>query len=195
MNTYSKPIILCLLILSVISGLIWELNPLPSARDRLKNVPLKGLKFSGKPLPLTDAEQRALGEAHAIKRLYIYQGKQFIITLTDGSRNRNAVHDPTYCFLGDGWTIGEDSALRLDNGEARQLYLHRADESMQVLYWFSDGKQSYSSILNYWANTTLRRLTMGKSGEEPVLVLLRPVNSSHVNWDAVAHHFIPLLGL
>ena len=107
MNTYSKPIILCLLVLAVIFGLIWELNPLPSALSRLERVPLMGSKFSGKPLPLNDAEQQALGKAHAIKRLYIYEGKQFIMTLTDGSRNRNAVHDPTYCFRGDGWRIGE----------------------------------------------------------------------------------------
>ena len=195
MQKKSKPVILSLLVIAIILGLIWEINPLPSARARLENVPMSGLHFAGKELPLTEEEQLALGAAFAIKRLYIYKGNKFILTITDGSNNRNAVHDPTYCFLGGGWQIEGDLSLQLGNGEARQLNLSRNGETARVLYWFSNGKQSYSSVLQYWGETTMRRLTMGLHGEEPILVLLRPINDTNVDWDAVAHHFIPLIGL
>lgn len=195
MRSYSKSILLAFLIIAIVLGIVWEFNPLKTAEERLASIPSSGTHFAGKDIPLTESEKLALGAAHAMKRLYIYRGRQLIVTFTDGSNNRNAVHDPAYCFLGSGWQITSDSSMRLENGVARLLSLQQGQQSTELAYWFSDGSQSYHSIIQYWMNTTLRRLTLGHSGDEPILILIRPVQPGSLNWDEIAHHFIPLLGL
>ena len=194
MNKISKKLTITLLFLSLTLGLIWEFFPLSTAENRLKNIPLDGISFSGMELSLTKNEKLSLSNATATKRLYTFSGQRFTLSLTDGSKNRNAVHDPTYCYIGAGWKVQDDFILKLENGEARKLKFTRDIETTELVYWFSDGEKSYHSLFNYWSYTTLRRLTLGKSGEEPILVLIKPLDKN-LNWDLVIKKFIPLLGI
>lgn len=48
---------------------------------------------------------------------------------------------------------------------------------MELLYWFSTDKSSDHSLPRYWFETTLRRITLGQCGCEPILVLFHPTTN------------------
>ena len=67
---------------------------------------------------------------------------------------------------------------------------------MELLYWFSTDKSSCHSLPRYWFETALRRITLGKSGCEPILVLFRPHNQSdQFDWHRFIEVFLPRLNI
>ena len=79
----------------------------------------------------------------------------------------------------------EQEALRL-------LKLTKGNQQAEVMFWYSDGLSRYSSAPRYWWETTLRRLTLGRSGREPVLVVLERFGDDVVNWQRLADQFVVL---
>ncbi len=192
MTPRTRTVLWSLLGLAVLLGVLWEYYPLQDARTRLDALPLRGSGYAGNDLPLTEAEQGAFEGTRVIKRLYQYGAHQFVLIVIDGSHNRHVVHDPTYCFRGAGWRIAKQASLPLEGGNGKLLRLTRKDEENDVLYWFSDGFERHGSVSRYWVQTTLRRLTLGVSAEEPVLVILRPVEGNAINWRKLVDQFGPI---
>ena len=108
--------------------------------------------FPGRALEISESEQQLLGGAHAEKRLYLIDGEAWVFTMIDGSGNRHAVHDPMYCFVGDGWNVFDKQDASLPRGEGRHVKLNKAEKKLEVLYWFSTTinalDQSFSNGLN-----------------------------------------------
>ena len=173
-----KHIMAIVLISSLALCGLWEWSPLKDASDRIAAIPEHGATFSSRSIPLTELEVESLQGATAIKRLYAQQKQLVWFLCVDGSKNRNAVHDPSYCLLAGGWSIETKDEIAIPGGVAQRISFRRADETTQMLYWFYDGESCYHSLPHYWFDTTLRRITLGQSGDEPVLFILRPHQSA-----------------
>lgn len=163
------------LVAVVTLGGLWRFAPIGSAQKRLEAMPMKGFQFAGRDIALTEQDRAVFGAANVLRREYTGRGGDFLLTVVDGSRNRHAVHDPLYCLQGAGWQPIAQKHLPLSNGEGALVRLRKADGSENVVfYWYSARTERFSSPLRYWWHSTLRRLTFGKSGEEPALVIVQP---------------------
>lgn len=169
--------------LAVVMGLLWQLFPLPDAGERLAALPERGLMMAAEDLPLTEAEERIYTEARVLKRLVQVRGQRVILTIIDGTQNRHAVHDPLFCFRGAGWDVVDTAAFPVEWGQAQRVSLRKRGETADALYWFTDGRRAFDRSVTYWWRTTLRRISLGASGEEPVLVVLSPANDRPIQWE------------
>jgi hypothetical protein len=164
--------------LAIICGAIWQFYPLGSpGRDRLAGIPLSGSGFRGWDVPLTATEQTVLGRVDLVNRRYWWGHRRLFVSVVDGSNDRHAVHDPRYCFQGAGWRLVAQRSLALPGGDGTLLRLGRGADQFQVLYWFSEGDRRYSSFPRYWWRATLRRLTLGRHGAEPLLVVVQDLDA------------------
>lgn len=155
-------------------AVIVEIVPQDDALDRLLAIPAQGEHFTSRETPLNEQEKALLGEASAVKRLIFPDGQApFLFSVIDGSRNRHAVHDPKYCFVGAGWQITDSQILETERGDLMQLQLERDGEQRQALFWFSDGQEWFVSPITFWFQATLRRLSFGTIGEEPLLYIVQ----------------------
>src|ERR1700733_12694256 len=151
------------LIITILLGSLWQFYPLPSAEKRLNHIPYLGQGYISKDLPLSDSEKEMFKNVDVVKRLYEIDGHPFFVTVLDGTHNRHVVHDPSYCFRGSGWIFQKSTVFPLANGDANLVDIKKGDEEKTALYWFSDGKESFTSSLRYWWEATLRRITLGYS--------------------------------
>ena len=185
-----------LLLLGVVVALLFGLSSAKHADkkqpSRLDHLPINGSGYAGRDLSLTKGEQSVFGNARVVKRLYHFGRFPFVLMAIDGSRYRHAVHDPTYCFRGMGWEVAHRTPIPFEGGKARLLTLVREQEKRRVLYWFTNGASRHSSVIRYWFQTTLRRLTFGLSGPEPLFIILQPAGDSAPHWHRVIHHFGPI---
>ena len=163
------------LIIAVLASIIWDQVELKDASNRIEKylaIPLSaGIKVqSMKPTP---AEKSILGSALMIKNVYEINQQQFLVMVIDGTKNRQAVHDPSHCFHSGGWTIDVEKEYSLPKGKAAALEIHQRENKTEVMFWYSDGVRHHASPMSYWFQSTFRRLTLGLSGDEQVLVLLQ----------------------
>ncbi|MEN9975554.1 MAG: hypothetical protein RLZZ282_1560 [Verrucomicrobiota bacterium] len=175
--------------------LLWPAIPIPNAQARIASIPCSSSDFKSSPIKLSDADREQLGKAHAIQRLIeTRNGDRLILTVIDGSDNRHAVHDPSYCFAGANWKLLTKTTVKVPSGDATWLALSHDDKTTHVLWFFDDGKHQFSSPFHYWLATSLRRATLGRSGDEPILVSLRSFPDAKVNWDRIRQILLPALG-
>jgi len=170
------------LVSAVLIGLLWQWLPLPDASRRLADLPANGPGFTGRDLPLSGAESSVFEGATVLKRLYQVGDRRFLLTVIDGTRRRQAIHDPLYCLRGAGWQVVLDQPTVLPGGSARWIQASRDGVHAEALTWFTDGRLRHGSISRYWWQTTLRRLSLGRSGPEPLLVQLQPVGAGTADW-------------
>ena len=178
--------------LAIALSLLWEFVPLRDARARLDALPARGLLFASRDVPLSEVESGIYQRARTVKRLYQASGQMVMVLVIDGSLNRHAVHDPTFCFRGAGWAVAATHALAIPGGSANLVTLTKGNQTAEAMYWWSDGHSRHASTPRYWWQTTLRRLTFGKTGDEPVLVVVQPGSGGTVRWDALLDH-LPIL--
>lgn len=184
-----------LLVAAVVMGAVWQFYPLPDASERLSSLPLLGKGYIGRNLPLTDFERDTFVNVNLLKRLYRVGPQNLFITALDGTRNRHIVHDPFYCFRGGGWELVSQKIVPMPNGQAALLQMKNDDKTQEAMYWFSDGKEQYASPMRYWLQATWRRLTLGRSGPEPVLIVVQPVDNQSFDAQALFKTFPELLKL
>jgi len=163
---------------AIVLGGLWQFYPVAStARNRLADIPLRGTGFQGLDVPLTDTERVVLGRVDLVNRRYQFGDRLLFVSAVDGTDDRHAVHDPRYCFQGAGWRLLSERPMPLPGGEGTRLELARGADRFETLYWFAEGSTRYSSFLRYWWRTTLRRLTLGKFGAEPLLVVVQDLDA------------------
>ncbi|MEW6159418.1 MAG: exosortase-associated EpsI family protein [Verrucomicrobiota bacterium] len=175
--------------MAILLGLVWQFFPLADASHRLRLLPQAGVGITSVEVPLKSDEKQILRDATVIRRAYRMGGQPVLLTVIDGTRNRHAVHDPFYCLRGDGWQILSENPFGIRGGHARLIRITRDGQESEALVWFSDGRQRYGSATRYWWQTTLRRLSLGLSGDEPVLVNVQPVGKEIINWRQLIEQF------
>ena len=195
MNKNTRIFLWAGLVIAILLGLFWQFYPLPDAQTRMDALPLFGNDYIGKNIPLTSFENSFFKGVNIIKRIYNVKKQEFFIAILDGTHNRHIVHDPYYCFRGLGWTIDDERHFTTPYGHAALLTISKDKERKEALFWFTDGSQQYTSPMRYWWQTTLRRLTLGRSGPEPILVIVQPMNETPVNWDEFKASFPALFHL
>jgi hypothetical protein len=166
----------CLLLLILAAGYLRTLD-LEDASQRIADFPQSGPGFSARSIPLTEFESDMLGAADGYKWIYSWKGLRYAITILDGTHNRQAVHDPRYCFRGAGWQIDADEEIPFAGGSARQLKLTNDSGSSEALFFYSNGEIIFDSPMEYWMRATLRRWLRSAGGGEPVLIMIQPLDS------------------
>lgn len=190
-----KRVLWCLFALTVVLTFVWPRIPLPSSSARLAAIPASGPDFRARRVEISPADRRLLGNAEAAQYLVTtHNGGRVLLTLIDGTRNRHAVHDPTYCFVGNGWEITRKEKVNIPLGQASWISLANKDLRSDAMWFFDNGSKQFESSLEYWLESALRRLTLGKSGAEPIFVSLRSIPGDTVDWDRVREVLIPALG-
>jgi hypothetical protein len=183
------------LALTVGIALGWPMIPLKSAHDRLAALPGSSPDFQARPLELSAEDRAFLGKAESAQFLIAMRGGgRLVLSVIDGTGNRHAVHDPAYCFSGAGWKIQSKTLVKLSSGDATRVSLAKGDEKSEALWFFDNGTKQFTSPMDYWLATSLRRITLGHSGDEPVLVTLRSLPGESVDWDRVRQILVPALG-
>jgi hypothetical protein len=183
-----------LLALAVVVGVFWQYIPMVPSPPLIEQISQGGWRLECRDESLAEDELARLSGARAVRRLYAHDSGRWVLTAIDGSANRSSVHDPAYCFLGGGWKLVSTEPLLLENGEASLLTLQKGAESRQLAVWFDDGRKAFSSPLEYWLKTTLRRLTKGISGPEPLqMVLYADTSVSSPDWPGAAYGLVPQL--
>jgi hypothetical protein len=159
-------------------------------------LPLNGIGFIGQDLPLAPQEETFFKNVNVLKRLYSLKGQIFFVTALDGTHNRHVVHDPYYCFRGGGWEITSEKKFPLPHGNANIVTITKGDARKTALYWFSNGSTEFTSPWKYWWDSTMRRLTLGWWGPEPILVMVQPLGDTEdVKWHYVLQELQPLMRL
>lgn len=174
---------------AIVLGMVWQFYPLPDALARIDSLPLIGKNFIGKNVPLSDFEKNFFKGINLIKRDYNIGNQTFFIIALDGTHNRHVVHDPYYCFRGMGWTILQERTIEIPGGQAAILNIEKGGVQKEAMFWFSSETERYISPLRYWWQATLRRLTLGRSGPEPILIMVQPINQTPVDWNQLPELF------
>ncbi|ABB24251.1 exosortase-associated EpsI family protein [Pelodictyon luteolum] len=184
-DRHNNTMLWALLAMAVLFGTAAEWHTPGVSTDRLAALRKNGSLFASRPLPFSPEETAFYGTVRVLKRFYQCWNGAFILIAIDGSANRHAVHDPLYCIKGAGWEITESRRLVVDGGTATLLSLTRKGQQREAVFWFSDGSSRHSSVLRYWLQTTLRRLTFGASGKEPVLLILQSIEHDRPDWQSL----------
>jgi len=177
------------LFIAISAALLWQYAPLNDATARIQPA-LQAL--SGEDVPLSEDEKKFYSGATCIKRRTTVDGKVVWFFIIDGTKNRHAIHDPLFCFQGAGWEVANKKVIPLAKGEGVLLELKKGLQKHDYLYWFSDGQKYFYSFPQFWLKSTLRRLTMGHSGEEPVIIIIQP-EDDNPDWEAILKAFQPLM--
>ncbi len=185
----SRLLLRIMLTLAIVLGALWQFYPLPDAKERMDQLPLMGNGFVGEILPMQDWEKSFFKNVGVLKRAYQIKKRAIFLTALDGTRDRHAVHDPLYCFRGGGWEVVSEKVTPIPNGTAVLVKLKKEQLKQEALYWFSDGKQHYASPYRYWWQTSLRRLSFGKNGPEPILVTIQPLDDQPLDLKDLFENF------
>ncbi len=178
------------LLLAILFGAALELRQPLTLSSRLGSLPQQGALFSSTPLPLSPHEETFYGKAEVLKRIYRLGNTAFILIAIDGSTNRHAVHDPLYCLTGSGWTITNKQTISIDGGSGALLNLSKGEQQRQAVFWFSNGTSRHASTTRYWIQATVRRLTFGNSGDEPIMVILQSIPNVQPDWERLLDNSI-----
>lgn len=188
-NRWQKILWVCLGV-AIILGLIWQLYPVPDAETRINALPLYGPDFKGQIVPLSSTEKEFFKGVNVLKRIYTVGKYTLFITVLDGTHNRHVVHDPYYCFEGSGWSIINERPFKIPGGQGNLVNITKDGQVKEALYWFSNESEHYTSPLKYWWQATLRRLTLGWSGPEPVLIMIQPLDDrENIPWEKLKDEF------
>lgn len=189
MNNKKEYFLWVLLIGALLLGTLWQFYPLPNAEKRLDKLPIQGPYFQGSMVPLIGPEEEIFKNVNVVKRIYDVGGQNIFVYLLDGTNDRHPIHDPTYCFRGAGWIVDSSTPFPLQKGEGMLYTISKGAQKKEALLWFTDGTRFYSSPWTYWWETTLRRLSLGASGEEPVLIVIQPLGTYKINWETLMQQF------
>jgi len=184
MNRSAKLLWLAFAIL-VPLGTMWEFYPLTDASSRIDAFPRNTAHVESHDIPLAPGEQVIFSGVSVLKRRALVGNDLATVTVIDGTKNRHAVHDPVFCFRGAGWEVTGQESIPLARGVARLVHLRQDNDVAEAVYWFSDGDQQFDRPLLYWWKTALRRVTFGRSGNEPVLVVLTSTGGMPPDWPAL----------
>ena len=77
-------------------------------------------------------------------------------------------------------------------GRATRQVFRRGNESRDLVFWFSDGKSRYGSLVRHGWESALRRITFGRSGDAPVSISLQASGDPSPDWDVVLQALPPL---
>lgn len=137
-------------------------------------------ELSGLQLSPTVDEQQFYGDGILFKCLYSTARNSYTLYIIQPHSKRTVVHDPAYCFMGAGWKIVDQQSFPLPHGEAKAVRLSTktagsgtAHRTSSILYWFSDGKEQWTSTYRFWFQFMIWRLSFGYIGIPPRFIFLQ----------------------
>ncbi len=189
MNDLTRKILWAALILSIILSILYEKYTPPSGRSAIDTLQKSGFGYNSRDILLTPSEISIYSDARVLKRWYNFSFHNFILIVVDAGNNRHAVHDPLYCFNGAGWQIHLKKKIKIDGSWAHFLKMSKDGIHREVLYWFSDGYSRHASVVRFWFQATMNRLTFGFSNKVPFMVILQPFKDNQPDWQKILDQF------
>lgn len=188
-----KPWFYILLLAGISLSFLWDYLPRANSVHRLSQLQKNASLIGAENIPLSPDEILELKGAEAVKLALKFEGRVWTLIAVDGSGNRKFIHDPQYCFQGTGWECVEQQKLPLPNGKAEILKFTRDGESKIFAYWFDDDRRTFYSMPEFLFRATLRRITLGLSGKEPIFMNLYPGGDfpTSEEWKSAATKLIP----
>jgi Protein of unknown function (DUF3485) len=174
-NTKKSSFVWTALLATIVAGASLDRVPLQDASPRLERLPAFAPGLATREGEVTEAERKIFGKARIFRREVALEHQGFMLTVIDGTQNRHALHDPYYCVQGAGYTITHSEKIPLLGGSACQLTVRKGTEERRLIFYFSNGKERHDSPVRAWAESATRRLTVGRSSEAQVLVLIEPL--------------------
>ncbi|PHS14100.1 MAG: hypothetical protein COA78_06060 [Blastopirellula sp.] len=182
-STFFEPLMLVVLLaISITLGINSQSNKQIS--NILSNVKKQGEQLSLLPIDLSEEDLSLLGNAKAVRFQFKVNSHALSITVVDGTNNRHAVHDPSYC-----WTVLNRERIPVSNGYVVALTVIDAGRTRNVLYWYWDGEKRHASTGWYVLQSSLQRVSGGKLSIEPALILIEPAGQGELNWYDVLDSF------
>ncbi|MCB1119394.1 MAG: hypothetical protein KDK65_05485 [Chlamydiia bacterium] len=168
----------------ILVTLVWEQIP-------LKQAPLH--YHDGVEVPLTAYEKKIFKQIALKKRKIEHAGNTYLVTILDGTNNRSAIHDPLTCMWGMGWQPIEQKRIPTPKGTLAWAKLGSENRTKEMIFWYTDTDSHFHSRWQYLFKTSLRRLTRGYSGTEPLLITIQPISCSTCPPELWQHHPLLLL--
>jgi len=171
------------LLLACGACVLWVSTQSGRSSQRIGRIESECKRYGLMPDSFSVAETQQLGAATAIRYRIILGQDEFLLTVVDGSRHRQAVHDPEYC-----WTVLAREIVPNEHGTAQAVTTLKGGKPTSTLYWYCSDNKRYCSPLKYMLATSLRRISAGWLSEEPLLVVVTPASGNTINW----HEFLDL---
>lgn len=119
--------------------------------------------WRGDDLYLSRSSLAYFGRNNIWSRRYVKEGKEVEVLINASGGNRHRNHPPEYCMTGDGWQImsSEKKFKKIGANDEVHLTVMKMKKKSQkkvFMYWFTDGKKSYSDYMNMMMSDTLRRV-------------------------------------
>ena len=73
------------------------------------------------------------------------------------------------------------------------LFRSKADERVQIGFWFSNGKERFTSFAKYLWLSSIHRLSLGHWGSQPVMVTAYAHDTSDFEWRRAMDKFPVLM--
>lgn len=177
------PLLWIALLLLTTVLIYWSVTLPPSARDRIDAIPTEGLSYKLEPLPWSEYERKTLKNAVGSKWKCRIGNEEVVLLVVDGAQNIHAIHDPAFCLRGAGFELASEADVPLPGGKAKQLELQNGDQRREVVYWFSNTRERYHSLLQFRLDTTFSRIY--SNIDPPLMVLLYGEHRSPEQWAAI----------
>ncbi|MBB6048731.1 exosortase-associated EpsI family protein [Armatimonas rosea] len=174
-NSKKNSLLWSALLATIVVGAVLDRVPLRDASERLERLPAFSHELATREAEVTEAEHKVFGEARIFRREVALEHQGFMLTVIDGTQNRHALHDPYYCVQGAGYQIVRSEKVPIAGGSACQLTVRKGSQERRLVFYFSNGHERHDSPIRAWAESALRRLSLGRSSEAQVLVLIEPL--------------------
>lgn len=195
MKNPSKKLLWAALLATVLACVILDLRPRGGGPSRLTSLPMKGLGYTGRDLPLNEAETAVFQKAFVLKRLYQIGPNRIVLLAVDGSGDRHAIHDPLYCFRGAGWAVTSEHPFPIPGGNGKILKLAKGSQTAEALCWFTNGENRHDSAGKAWWQSVAARFGSGGARKTPALLLLQPAAGGVVDWREALASFPELFSI
>ena len=145
-----RNLLLALLLVSTVAlSMLWPRLPMAGDPAPLDRIPREGIGLKSRDVEISPIEKKWLGGAAGLKRIFSFRDRLWLLAVTDGTNNRQAVHDPTYCFLGEGWKIITDH-LELERIAVSAAYVGNAQQAVtDALKYAHDRIQFETAIYEF----------------------------------------------
>jgi hypothetical protein len=157
--------------------------------SRIRCIPARGPGYCSFDIPMERGAPAPYRRAFVLRRCYRMGTSRFMLIVVDGSGGLQPIVDLLRPLAGNGWPIQNGRQARIRGGSCTILRTGKGSPGRETAYWFSDGSTRHGSFLRYLLQYSLRRLSLGRFGREPLLVMIRPADGYPGNPEEIMNQF------
>ncbi len=115
-------------------------------------------KWNGKDVQINESTFDIIDRDELMMRKYINaDNKDFATVSIVVSENRDHIHNPSICYVGQGIAITNPSVINLGKDKVNYFDGYKNKEKYIVIYWFSDLERTYHSNSDFSMSVRTRK--------------------------------------